>query len=307
MCSAHTELAVSIGHGYGNEMRLEDKFDIVKRVGEGQFGRVLLIRDKATGVHLAAKVLKGRVTNAARQRFLREVKQLQRYSQQHVIPVLDVHIDAERPFFTMPLATASLNDWAGKMNAKQIAVAMLRVMDALAAVHADGGFHRDIKPQNLLLMSKGETVVGDFGLGNNPNVTKNFTRGASGTVNYMAPELLTVPPAPFAPACDVYSAGATWYHLVTGRVPAVAACPLDPRAVVPSAEPWMAEWIGAMTRREPAQRPTALQAANALRLRTQPATAPQPQAITWTPTTGKDLLAVGLVFGILALIIKGTS
>src|SRR5436190_12977065 len=125
-------------------IRLEDLFDVVKPLGEGAFGRVLLVRDKRTAVHLAAKVLKGRVTAAARQRFAREVTQLQRYARfQHVITVVSAHLDAERPFFTMPLAGASMERWAGKMSDPQVALAMLRVMEALTNVHADGGFHRD--------------------------------------------------------------------------------------------------------------------------------------------------------------------
>lgn len=290
-------------------MRLEDKFEIVKLLGQGQFGRVFLVRERLTGAHLAAKVLKGRVTNAARQRFIREVKQLQRYSRlKHVIQILETYLDAERPFFTMPIASASLQKWAGKMTAKQVDVAMLRVMEALAAVHADGGFHRDIKPGNLLVMGKGETVVSDFGIGNNPHVTQNFTRGARGTINYMAPEMLSVPPPPFASPCDVYSAGATWYHLVTGRVPPVGGGPLDPRTVAPNVDPWAASWISAMTRREPTHRPTAFQAAGALRQRVQPTAVPAPNSTaTSTPDGLKDLLAVGAVLGALALIIKATS
>ncbi|MBI2893926.1 MAG: serine/threonine protein kinase [Deltaproteobacteria bacterium] len=291
-------------------IRLEDRFQVVKLLGQGGFGRVLLVRDRRTDVHVAAKVMKGPVTIATRQRFVREVKQLERYSAVgQVIPVLEKFLEAKRPFFTMPLAKGNLEQWAGRLSAPQVAVAMLRVMEALAAVHADGGFHRDIKPGNLFVLEKGETVVGDFGLGNNPHVTRNFTRKAQGTFAYMAPELLAADPAHFTFACDVYSAGASWYHLVTGKGPAIAGGPLDPRRVKPNADAWTSTWIGAMTRRDPTQRPTAEQAAAAIRQRIRPSTvpAPRPAGNASASTAVRDALAVGAVFGVLALIIAAAA
>jgi len=288
-------------------MALEDRFDELKTLGGGGFGRVLLVRDRQSGALVAAKMMKGRITLEARKRFAREIKQLQRYSGKNVIPLLEAFPDAKRPFFTMPIARSNLGEWAGRLSSAQVSVAMLRVMDALVAVHADGGFHRDIKPHNLLILDKGQTVVGDFGLGNSPRVTENFTKTAQGTLSYMAPELLAATPAPFTAACDIYSAGASWYHLITGTAPDVGHCPLDPRIIKRDADPWMATWINLMTLRDPGKRPTAAGVAAALRNRVRPASVPTPRPpVAGVPPELAGALALGAVFGILALIIASS-
>jgi serine/threonine protein kinase len=237
-------------------MKLEDLFIVVRELGRGGFGRVLLVRDRKTGEECAAKVLTA--TDAdARARFVREVRQLGQYRQmRHVVRVGGAYLEAEPPFFLMPLARGgSLTKHIGKLSREAIWSVMRQLLDTLAGIHALGGVHRDVKPDNVLLIGDGTAALGDFGVGNSPHCTVHFTLSAAGTPGYAAPEIARGGAA--SAAADIYSAGATWYHLLTGRHPMGEPIPLNPFKHNPNAMPAEIEWVMAMTDPNPARRPTA--------------------------------------------------
>ncbi len=280
-------------------MRLEDHFDILRPLGAGGFGHVYLVREKTTGSVSAAKVLI-ELGADARRRFLREVKQLHRYRGfRHVVRVVRAYLNAERPFFLMTYAPGgSVRPWAGKLNERQILTIMRQLMDTLSQIHADGGVHRDVKPDNLLLLADGTMAVADFGLGNSPRCTVIMTMNAYGTAGYIAPELLRRG-GRYTPACDIYSAGATWFHLITGVFPANLPAPLDPTTLKPNTPPWIADVIRRMTAPDPAQRPTAFNVLRVLKLTLGPKDEPLPAAPQPALSTGEKLFlgaiaAVGL-------------
>lgn len=201
-------------------MRLEDRFDVVKPLGQGAFGRVLLVRDRNTGEQFAAKVLAAQDPDA-RQRFFNEARQQAAYGKMgvpHVLPVDAEFLDDTPPFFLMKWVEAgSIAQWAGRLRPEQVIVVMRQLIETLALIHLTGGLHRDIKPDNVLLLGDGSIVLADFGLGNQPLVNGPGTNSPAGTTGYAAPELFQG--APFNAACDYYSVGATGFHLLTGQHP----------------------------------------------------------------------------------------
>lgn len=210
-------------------MRLEDRFDVVKPLGQGAFGRVLLVRDRRTGEHFAAKELIAQDADA-RQRFFNEARQQAAYGlmgMPHVLPIKEAFPDDTPPFFVMKWVEAgSITQWAGRLRPEQVLMVMRQLIETIALIHLTGGFHRDIKPDNILLLGDGSVVLTDFGLGNQPLVNGPGTNSAAGTPGYAAPELYQG--AAFSPACDYYSVGATGFHLLTGQHPKNFQPPLDP-------------------------------------------------------------------------------
>lgn len=206
-------------------MRLENRYEVVRLLGQGAFGRVLHVRDRATKKEFAAKELLATGADA-RNRFFNEARQQAVYGGigvPHVLPVEAAFLEDEPPFFLMKLVEAgSIVKWAGRLRPEQVIEVMRQLIETIALIHLTGGFHRDIKPDNILLLGDGSIVLGDFGLGNQPLVNGPGTNSAAGTPGYIAPELYqqdAIDPASFSAACDYYSVGATGFHLLTGLHP----------------------------------------------------------------------------------------
>lgn len=281
-------------------MRLEDDYEIVKKLGQGGFGQVFLVQHKGTGQRYAAKVLTDWSNPDAFRRFEREVRQLLRYGQlRHVVRLVASGLRAERPYFIMPYAPGgAATPWAGKLSELQVRTIMRQLMEALTAMHASGGFHRDVKPDNLLLVDETNAALADFGLGNCPTCTVHFTATEAGTFGYAAPELLAG--GGFSFAADVFSAGATWFHLLTGAHPGKRPLPLDPRTVRTNVPPSIAKWIVAMTAPDPWKRPRASQVAHALgdSLRGFAVKLPNREPTSGWELLGGVALVAALLFGI---------
>jgi len=237
-------------------MRLEDQYEVVRELGKGGCGRVLLVRDRKAGTYHAAKVLTSPNDPHARKQFRREVRLLSVFQRfRRIVRIEAAYLDAEPPFFVMPYAEdGSVTRWAGKLDLVQTLTVMKQLMEAVTQIHAHGGFHRDIKPDNILVFNR-LPALADFGLGNAPDCTVHLTMNAYGTPGYAAPELFQ--DAPFSAAADVFSAGATWFHLITGQRPAPGALSLDPRTLKPHTPAWIAEMIRRMTAADVRSRPTA--------------------------------------------------
>lgn len=120
---------------------------------------------------------------------------------------------------------------------KEAALLCLQLAESLHAAHELGIIHRDIKPANILLTEKGEPKITDFGLAksNNSDMTGSFAQ--MGTPSYMAPELCKGKAKDAGPACDIYSLGATFYEILTGRVPFKGSTPLETMRLVIETEP----------------------------------------------------------------------
>jgi hypothetical protein len=195
------------------------EFRIISELGHGGFGRVFLAFDEGLAKHVALKIV--RATDPARiPAVLREGRMLARVNHPNVVTVHAVRQVGDEIGFVMELIDGeSLADRVrrtGRMGAEEAVSIGQTLCQALAAVHAAGLLHRDIKARNVMRDSSGRIMLMDFGAG------RELTSGESrddltGTPSYLAPELFKGAPA--SPASDIYSLGVLLYYLVTGAYP----------------------------------------------------------------------------------------
>jgi serine/threonine protein kinase len=269
-----------------------------EQIGGGGFADVWRAIRSDTRAEVAIKLLRDYRNADARHRFEREVRLLQALRHRRIITLIEANLTAERPFYVMPLMKGgALTAWAGRLPHENVRVILRELADALAHLHEKGGFHRDIKPDNVLVDSAGQFAVGDFGLGNNPKYTFMFTQHAVGTWGYMAPELLEAGAKATALA-DIFSLGATIFHLLTGMHPANVAS-LDPWSVRRDIPADLRNLVVQMVQRDPRSRPNARRLIEALVAyrAAQPRPAPPPP-----PKSKGAAVGLGVAGGLLLLL-----
>jgi len=208
-------------------------YKILRPLCEGGFGHVHLAQREADELLVAIKFLHDLNDENVR-RFYREAKILhQQLGNPYVVHLFHSEFHGPAPHIVMEYCSGgSLRSWVGKnVDWLQVAAALSNAAAGLSKIHEVGGFHRDIKPDNLLISERddGSKVikVGDFGVARVPRTsTQPMTRSAWGTDGYMAPEILRG--EPFTKTCDVYSLGVTGLELLVGaRDPARLRTRLD--------------------------------------------------------------------------------
>lgn len=195
-------------------------YKFVRLLNEGAFGRVYLAEHVQSGQHVAIKELK-RLDSGSRVRFARELRLLtEQVDNQFVVDVLDYNLEAHPPAIVMEYCDGgSLRPWVQELQPwLQVTTALGHVAQGLAGIHQAGGFHRDIKPDNLLLAVDGEEAtvkIADFGLARLPHDSgSTMTYGGFGTPGYIAPEILMG--GDFHSGADIYSLGVVALELLTG-------------------------------------------------------------------------------------------
>ena len=185
------------------------------------------------------------------QRFENEAKALAKVKHAGVVQVFEVGANGGPPYFSMeyvPGGTLGQRLRAGPVPPREAAAIMAAVAGAVAAAHAEGLLHRDIKPGNVLMAGDGTPKVSDFGLAKFTAASDGptVTGAVLGTPSYMAPEQAAGRTEEIDERTDVYGIGATLYELLTGRPPfkaenhAVTLAmvlddePVTPRAVKPA-------------------------------------------------------------------------
>ncbi len=203
-------------------------YQIERTLGEGGMGVVYLARCQKRGVHVALKVLKGRgeMTEDARARFIREASTAAELDHRNIVRVLDMGEAPPFLYFAMEFVPGrSLKQWIADHGPLPLPfVVRVAAQVALALEHARERsiVHRDIKPENILVQDDGTAKLADFGLAKNTMSSGNsgLTRPGDGlgTLPYMPPE--QIENALYADhRSDIYSFGATIYHMLTGRTP----------------------------------------------------------------------------------------
>ena len=192
------------------------------RLGEGGMGVVHLARD-AQGRPVAIKVLHAAATESdnARRRLAREVETMRRVRSPFVAEVLDADVTGEFPYIVTRYVPGTTLDEMVRTRGPLSGAGLRRLAhgtaEALAAIHAAGVVHRDLKPGNVML-SEDRPVVIDFGIAQLGDATRLTETGlVMGTPGYLAPEVIEGQPS--SPASDVHSWGATMAFAATGRPP----------------------------------------------------------------------------------------
>lgn len=216
---------------------MKDRYNIVRPIAEGGFGRVSLAIDRETGENVAIKELLN-FDGDGFTRFVNEYRVLyEQIDNEYVIDVIDADFDAHPPYIVLEYCEeGSLRKWVQERKPWQVVVvALSSVLQGLEGIHRLGGFHRDLKPENILIARDAErgfvVKVADFGLARVPrNLSPAITNHAAGTPGYIAPEVLNGTTG-FHAGADIYSLGIVALELLTGgRVAAI----LD-KAVIPAA------------------------------------------------------------------------
>ena len=199
-----------------------------ERVGAGVFGEVYRAYDEQLQREVALKLLRvgSRSSDRLAAKVLNEGRLLARLRHPNVVLVHGVEARGDRVGLWMEFVRGctleQLLDRQGLFGAREAALIGQDLCRALAAVHAAGLVHRDVKAQNVMREEGGRVVLMDFGTGV-PVREDESGRGApaAGTPLYLAPELLDGGEA--TASSDLYSLGVLLYHLVTGGYPVVAA------------------------------------------------------------------------------------
>ena len=197
-------------------------YRVLEKIGEGGMGVVYLARDAANR-EVAVKVLGPAVASdpAARLRLAREVETMRRVSNPHVAAVLDADINGPSPYVVTRYVPGQTLEAAVRRSGPLRGGALLRLAgglaEALAAIHAAGVIHRDLKPGNVML-DNGQPVVIDFGIAHIQDSTRLTRTGlVMGTPGYLSPEVIEGKEA--SGASDVHSWGTTVAFAATGRQP----------------------------------------------------------------------------------------
>jgi serine/threonine protein kinase len=209
---------------FGPLPRTFGRYVIRKRLGKGGMGAVYLADDTVLERPVALKIalFQGAKGSAPAERFLREAKAAAGLRHEGICRVLDCGEIDSTHYFTMEYVPgkplSEVLDESGPLDPIRAAVLVGHVAEALAVAHKVGVVHRDLKPANVMLGDTGRPVVVDFGLARRQEDLSLTREGdVFGTPPYMSPEQINGEEV--GPAGDVYSLGATLYHLLTGRPP----------------------------------------------------------------------------------------
>ncbi|MDQ3037819.1 MAG: serine/threonine protein kinase, partial [Myxococcota bacterium] len=211
-----------------DDQLIAGRYRVLRSLGAGGTGRVLLAEDAFYGREVAIKVLHAGSSGAAGRdallRFAREAKVAAGIDHPNVVRVYDYHPDG--PFLVMEhMPGGTLEDRLGapedgpRALPPSIVRHVLRsVLSALEAVHRRGVVHRDLKPANVFFGRTGEVKLGDFGVAHLADLGATLTGAMIGTLAYMTPEQITGASRPDA-STDLYALGVILYRSLSGVLP----------------------------------------------------------------------------------------
>jgi hypothetical protein len=244
-------------------------YRLLDRIGEGGMGVVYLARDPEQR-SVAVKILRPAVAGDpnARLRLAREVETMRRVRSPFVAEVLDTDVTSETPYIVTRYVPGRTLDEVvtqeGPLSGARLIRLAAGLADALAAIHAAGVVHRDLKPGNVMLMN-GDPVVIDFGIAQALDSTRLTMTGMfMGTPGYLSPEVIEGQNS--TSFSDVHAWGATVAFAATGRPPfgsgsyeTIFYRIVNGKPDLTGVAAPIGELLAAALRRDPAQRPAAIQ------------------------------------------------
>jgi len=200
------------------------KYEILRSLGKGAMGEVLLARDTMLERDVALKVMVAAIADdpELKKRFEREAKAVAKMTHPNVVMVFDLgyHTDGS-PFLAMELLKGSDLQKTMRtpppMSLERKITIILQVLAGLSHAHQAGIVHRDIKPANVFINDDGSVKIMDFGVARLTTASMTGTGNIVGTADYMSPE--QVKGAKVDGRSDVFSVGCMLFELLTGRRP----------------------------------------------------------------------------------------
>ena len=204
--------------------KINDRYQIIKSIGEGGMANVYLAYDTILDRNVAVKVLRGDLANDEKfvRRFQREALSASSLSHPNIVEVYDVGEDNGIYYIVMEYIEGKhlkqLLKKRGKLTSEEAVDIMLQVTDGMSCAHDAYIIHRDIKPQNIMILENGLVKITDFGIAMALNSTQlTQTNSVMGSVHYLPPEQAA------GKGCtiqsDIYSMGILFYELLTGTLP----------------------------------------------------------------------------------------
>ncbi|WLF80821.1 Protein kinase [Lodderomyces elongisporus] len=198
------------------------KYQVLKTLGEGSFGKVKLAQHLTTGQRVALKIInrKTLAKSDMQGRVEREISYLRLLRHPHIIKLYDVIKSKDDIIMVIEFAGKELFDYIvqrGKMPEDEARRFFQQIIAAVEYCHRHKIVHRDLKPENLLLDDQLNVKIADFGL-SNIMTDGNFLKTSCGSPNYAAPEVISGK-LYAGPEVDVWSSGVILYVMLCGRLP----------------------------------------------------------------------------------------
>ena len=204
--------------------KINDRYEIIRSIGEGGMANVYLAEDTILNRKVAVKILRGDLANDEKfvRRFQREAISASSLSHPNIGEMYDVGEDDGKYFIVMEYVEGkslkSLIKKRGGLTLPETLDIMLQLTDGIACAHNSYIIHRDIKPQNIIILDDGRVKITDFGIAqalNRHELTE--TNSVMGSVHYLPPEQANGTGTTIK--SDIYSLGIVMFELLTGKVP----------------------------------------------------------------------------------------
>ena len=248
-------------------------YDIVAELGRGGMGVVYKGYETSLNRYVAIKVLADSLAHdeSVKERFLREARSMAALNDPHIIQIYFIGDDAGQTYFVMEFvdgeSLGSLLKREVKLKPEQAAKIIHQTALGLATAHDKGVIHRDIKPGNLMITSRGSVKIADFGIAlKTQDFSKKLTSTGEfvGTPGYLSPEVCLGKPVD--QRSDIFSLGIVLFECLAGRMPFTDESPLglmlevvkaeipDVRTLNAEVDPELSRILGKMIAKEPNER-----------------------------------------------------
>ena len=202
---------------------LDNRYELIELIGRGGMANVYKAKCHRLNRMVAVKILKSDLADNAefRRRFRDESRAVAQLSHANIVSVYDVSRSNDMEYIVMELIDGiTLKQYMerrGQMDWREALHFVTQIMRALSHAHSRGIIHRDIKPQNIMVLRDGSVKVADFGIACLADAAQTLTQEALGSVHYISPEQARGDR--IDARSDIYSSGVVLYEMLTGRLP----------------------------------------------------------------------------------------